>query len=373
MRNNVRFVISFLALGHLAGCAIDDSIVAPATGGGAGATAAAGAGGKGSGGTATAAGGKGGSGGSSTGAAGTGGRGGSTGGAGSGGGTGGSSGAGAGGGAGTAAGASGAMEAGPDGPPDAGPTDMPDAVLDAAPEVCAPETDVALCARVHKNCGSFLGLDNCGASRAVLACGRCIDDGAVCGSAGTLNTCPGTDPVNRAQGGMVFSTHPTSPPMGAVEGDLKVFDNDIHTKWYVRGTPTPSIAYDFGGTRSFAITSYTVTSANDAPDRDPLSWRLEGSNSQNLSTWTTLDTRTNETFASRGQTNFYSFANTTGYFVYRFTVTANNGNLNFGGEFQVAEIQLFGDPASSSEAGTDDGASADSGSAADAGSDTSLD
>jgi hypothetical protein len=83
---------------------------------------------------------------------------------------------------------------------------------------------------------------------------------------------------------------------------------------------------------------------HDSPDRDPLTWKLEGSNSQNLSEWKEVDRRTNETFASRGQTNYYTFANTTGYAVYRFTVIANNGNLNFGGEFQVAEIQLFGDP-----------------------------
>jgi hypothetical protein len=189
-----------------------------------------------------------------------------------------------------------------------------------------------------------VALDNCGVPRSVFACGRCFEDGAVCGAAGTLDVCPGTNPVNRAQGGTVLSTNPMSPPVGALEGDTKAFDNDPATKWYVRGNPTPSIAYDFGGSRTFVITSYTVTAANDMPDRDPLSWRLEGTNSQNLSTWTTLDTRTNETFAARGQTNLYSFTNTTAYAVYRFSVTANNGNTLNGGEFQVAEIQLFGDP-----------------------------
>jgi hypothetical protein len=306
-------------------CAIDDSIVpmdaadtaASTTGGGgkAGASATSAAGGKGGAMAASS-------------AAATGGRGGSTGGvAGSAGTTG-------------TGGSGGRAEAGAD-------------VAMDAPEACAPESDTALCARVHKNCGTFLGQDNCGASRAVLACGRCLDDGAVCGSTGTLNVCPGSEPVNRAQGGNVLSTNPMSPPMGALEGDTKAFDNDITTKWYVRGNPTPSIAYDFGGTRAYAITSYTITSANDQPDRDPLSWRLEGSNSQNLSTWTTLDTRTNETFAGRGQTNYYEFANTKTYVVYRFTVIANNGNTLNGGEFQVAEIQLFGNPATPVDAGTE--------------------
>jgi hypothetical protein len=345
MRNDIRLVMAVWALGALAGCAIDDSI-APTGSGGA---TAAGTGGKGSGGGATAA--TGGKGGTSTTLA-TGGKSGS-GGTGVGGSNGGIGGTGLGGAAGIggtagAGGAGGVKEAGPDGTPsEAGPDVGTDAVADAAPEVeaCAPETDDALCARFRKNCGSFVAVDNCGLARSVFICGRCTDDGAVCGSGGTLNLCPGSEPVNRAQGGSILSTNPTSPPSGALEGDTKAFDNDVATKWYVRGNQTPSIAYDFGAGRKFIITSYTLTSGNDQPDRDPLSWRLEGTNSQNLTGWVTLDTRMNETFALRGQTNLYSFANTTAYAVYRLTVTANNGNTLNGGEFQIAEIQFFGDPA----------------------------
>jgi hypothetical protein len=366
MRNDTRFVTALLVFGGLAGCAVDDSIAPLPAGGAAGMggdATAVGAGGKGAAGTTTtsATGGKGGTGTATT-ATSSGGAGGSAVSAGAGGNVGAGTGGGAGGGAGTSVGTGGASEAGPDGTPsEAGPGDghAADAVADATTEIeaCAPETDVALCARYRKDCGSFLGVDNCGASRAVLACGRCLDDGAVCGSAGTLNLCPGSQPVNRAQGGTVLSTNPMSMPMGPLEADVKAFDNDIQTKWYVRGNATPSIAYDFGGSRSFVVTSYTVTAANDFAERDPASWRLEGSNSENLSNWTTIDTRTNETFADRSQTNVYSVANTTAYAVYRFTVTANNGGMAFGGEFQVAEIQLFGDPptadAGAPEAGTD--------------------
>ena len=348
MRNRTWFVISSLAAGTAAACAVDDSVV-PMTTGAAGSAATTGAAGKGSGGapTTTAAGGKGGASGAS-GVVGTGGKAG-------GGVSGGAAGTSVGGGAGTT-GAGGTTIAGTGGAPEAGMPDAPDTVADAGPEVepCVPESDVALCARVHKNCGSFLGVDNCGASRAVLACGRCVDDGAVCGSAGTLNLCPGTQPVNRAQGGTVLSTNPTSPPMFAAEGDLKVFDNDIRTKWYVRGNATPSIAYDFGASRMFAITSYTITSANDAPEHDPVSWRLEGSNSQNLSTWTTLDTRTNETFASRGQTNFYSFVNPNGYVVTGWPVDREQRRYAQRGRVSGGRgIQLFGDPAGPADAGAE--------------------
>ena len=63
---------------------------------------------------------------------------------------------------------------------------------------------------------------------------------------------------------------------------------------------------------------------------------MQGTNSGAV--WTTIDTRTGETFANRFQTNLYTCANATAYRRYRFLVTANGGST----DFQVAEIQLFG-------------------------------
>jgi hypothetical protein len=383
MPNFKSVAISFLVLGvgGLGGCAVDDSVAPEGKGGAAGTISAGTAGKVGSGGPTTSAGGR-------AGSFGVAGSGGSTGGgAGSIGGNAGEGGsAGAGGRAGTAgsggsSGAGGAKDAAIDTgadtkPSEAGPPDVvaPDDVM--AEPACPAESDSQFCARSHKNCGSFLGVDNCGTSRRALACGTCV---GVCGGSGTLNVCSGTEPVNRAQGGTVLSTNPSSPPFPATENDAKVFDNDIATKWYVRGNPTPSIIYDFAGATSYAINAYTVTSGNDSPDRDPASWRLEGSNSTNLSTWTTVDTRTGQTFLGRGQTNYYSFANTTGYLVYRFIVTANNGGTANGGEFQMAEIQLFGDSTTPppDEGGTDAAPetsvdASDASSAADAGTDSSM-
>lgn len=86
---------------------------------------------------------------------------------------------------------------------------------------------------------------------------------------------------------------------------------------------------------SHIATSYSVTSANDFPARDPKNWSLQGSN--NGTSWTTLDTRTGQTFASRFLTKTYTFSNTTAYSYYRLNVTANNG----GAELQIAEIGLY--------------------------------
>jgi hypothetical protein len=139
----------------------------------------------------------------------------------------------------------------------------------------------------------------------------------------------------------------------ATEDRTKPFDNNVATKWYVNTTATPWIAYQFAAGATYAITVYTVTSANDMPGRDPMGWRLEGTNDPTLTNWTVLDTRTNESFASRFQTNTYVFSNTTAYNAYRFFVTANNGTTR---QFQIAELQLFDIPGAGGDAGARDGA-----------------
>ncbi|MNI72562.1 hypothetical protein D3C73_1285130 [compost metagenome] len=83
------------------------------------------------------------------------------------------------------------------------------------------------------------------------------------------------------------------------------------------------------------MTSYSITSANDVPARDPKNWTLQGSN--NGTNWTTLDTRTNEAFASRFLQKTYTFSNTTAYAYYRLNVSANNGDTNL----QLADIGLY--------------------------------
>ena len=49
-----------------------------------------------------------------------------------------------------------------------------------------------------------------------------------------------------------------------------------------------------------AVVRYALTSANDAPERDPRDWTLQGSDDGQ--TWTTLDTQTGQSFAARFQT-----------------------------------------------------------------------
>ncbi|MFB9330157.1 discoidin domain-containing protein [Paenibacillus aurantiacus] len=120
----------------------------------------------------------------------------------------------------------------------------------------------------------------------------------------------------------------------AGEEKEKAFDGSAATKWLIFAN-NGWLQYQFGGGAQKVAKSYSITSANDFPARDPKSWTLQGSN--NAATWTTLDTRSGETFASRFLTKTYTIPNTTAYAYYRLSVTANNG----GAELQIAEIGLY--------------------------------
>src|SRR5262249_1918032 len=96
------------------------------------------------------------------------------------------------------------------------------------------------------------------------------------------------------------------------------------------------IAYQFAGTTTHVVTSYAITSANDVPTRDPMSWLFQGS--MDGVGWTTLDGRVSESFANRWQTNGYTFNNATAYPPYRLTIISNHG----AGHIHIAEPQLFG-------------------------------
>jgi hypothetical protein len=60
------------------------------------------------------------------------------------------------------------------------------------------------------------------------------------------------------------------------------------------------------------------------PGRDPRNWQFQGS--LDGSTWVTLDTQANQSFAARFYTIQYPIANTSAYVFYRLNITANNGD-----------------------------------------------
>ncbi|HTY08494.1 MAG TPA: FlgD immunoglobulin-like domain containing protein [Candidatus Edwardsbacteria bacterium] len=116
------------------------------------------------------------------------------------------------------------------------------------------------------------------------------------------------------------------------EGKLKAFDNDTTTKW-LDFSGTTWISYHFGSGHQYAITEYAITSDNDSPDRDPKNWTLSGSNDG--STWTPLDARSDIVFSRRYQPRSFFIVNPTPYAYYRLDIACNAGSTT-----QLAEVDF---------------------------------
>jgi len=124
------------------------------------------------------------------------------------------------------------------------------------------------------------------------------------------------------------------------------FDEDVSTKWLTFET-AGWIRYDFAGDTAIVIKGYSITSANDFPERDPKNFELRGSNDN--TNWTTLDTRKNECFADRFQKRTYRVNNTKAYKIYELTISAVQTSSE--GKLQIAEIELLKDGSGGIEPG----------------------
>jgi predicted alpha-1,2-mannosidase len=117
----------------------------------------------------------------------------------------------------------------------------------------------------------------------------------------------------------------------ANERGANLNDGDPATKWLV---DTTSGWARFTLAAPTTITRYALTSANDAPDRDPVDWTLQGS--ADGEQWTDLDTRTGQAFAERFQERVFEVAVPGEYPIYRLSIDANAGS----DLTQLAEWQL---------------------------------
>jgi len=118
------------------------------------------------------------------------------------------------------------------------------------------------------------------------------------------------------------------------EGSKKLVDNDINTKFLqsnFSGDLWAQLIFD----EPQLVGAYTMTSANDAKERDPKTWDLQGSlDGEN---WVTLDRRKDEEFVGRFQTKRYDFDTNVAYTHYRLNITENWGNSLY----QQAEWRLI--------------------------------
>jgi hypothetical protein len=131
---------------------------------------------------------------------------------------------------------------------------------------------------------------------------------------------------------------------GNYELAANAFDNSL-AKWldFANGNPATRaswLQYQYPGALGSVVTNYTITSANDAPERDPANWALLGSNDSGA-TWATLDTQSNQVFTDRYQTRSFSIAAPAAYNVYRLRIDSV-ADPSTAVAMQLSEVQLLG-------------------------------
>jgi alpha-mannosidase len=133
----------------------------------------------------------------------------------------------------------------------------------------------------------------------------------------------------------------------------KAFDNTSSTKWLDFANVYPAtrsswIQYQYAGGLQCVLSQYALTTANDHPERDPLAWRLLGSNNGGTS-WANLDIRTSGLSTNRLYRTVFNLINTVGCSVYRLQIdsvaNAVETNVTQANAVQLSEIELIGNPA----------------------------
>ncbi|MCO7138179.1 GH92 family glycosyl hydrolase, partial [[Clostridium] leptum] len=106
-----------------------------------------------------------------------------------------------------------------------------------------------------------------------------------------------------------------------------LIDRSTSTKWLtnanVPSTSSP-IWLNMTMKEPVVVRVYSISAANDSPERDPKDWVLKGSNDGQ--TYEVIDTQSGVTFNNRYQTKQFEIENETAYQYYRLEITANKGN-----------------------------------------------
>ncbi len=99
----------------------------------------------------------------------------------------------------------------------------------------------------------------------------------------------------------------------------KAFDNNIGSYWesWAYWAPTDWIKYNFGAGNEKRIGQYRISASSSY--KVPQTWYFQGSNDD--STWTNLDYRTGQSWATTRAWNTYTFSNDNNYRYYRLYIT----------------------------------------------------
>jgi hypothetical protein len=147
------------------------------------------------------------------------------------------------------------------------------------------------------------------------------------------------------EGTVIIGSNDNEPWLGADggagspdgEGIENLIDNNVSTKYLVRAIES-WIEIE---TNTFSVvTGYTITSANDAPTRDPKTWEFQGWD-ENTGVWITLHTVTdNPSWPAYKTPKSWTFENDKQFKKYRLSITEINDDPQ--SLMQISELQIWG-------------------------------
>lgn len=114
-----------------------------------------------------------------------------------------------------------------------------------------------------------------------------------------------------------------------IEAAQFAFDGNRETKFLLGGFSGAWLQFKLN--EPTVAGAYTLTSANDFPERDPIDWNLEGSHDGEE--WVQLDSRAGEIFEERFQMKVYRINNRVAYQYYRLNILRNRS----GSAMQMAD------------------------------------
>ncbi|XP_057439470.1 peptide-N(4)-(N-acetyl-beta-glucosaminyl)asparagine amidase [Lotus japonicus] len=143
--------------------------------------------------------------------------------------------------------------------------------------------------------------------------------------------------LNRLHSGSVIASA-EELPFGIV---TSAFDGTRISKWEEpNGAKGCWVGYKTFNNNMFELAAYELMSANDAPERDPMDWILEGSNDKGIS-WQVLDKQTSQFFEDRFQRRTYTINSASfpsNVFRFRFLAVRD---INSTSRLQIGSIDLY--------------------------------
>ncbi len=138
------------------------------------------------------------------------------------------------------------------------------------------------------------------------------------------------------------------PGIGSPDGEkiTKLIDNDVNTKYLVGAVES---WIEISSNTLSNVTAYTITSADDAPTRDPRNWELLGWD-ETAENWVILHTvEDNPSWPDFFTPKSWSFTNTKWFSTYRLNITEINGDPQ--NLMQMAELEILTMPNTSNKPG----------------------